>query len=651
MTVELKTILRDTNIQRAVVVDDGYDEVPLAKNLTLEAADWDNFFDDLLPEDEAMLVELYPQYHEFRADELRSNDEFVATLWQNRTTLRPEIIEPLFAGFSAGKELDRDYLKTVTDFLSECGLAIEKAGSSFEDQASKADLVIIDLFLGTQQDEDAMQRAITGLKRVIERRPDRPPVVILMSRNHRLEAKRSIFRDEVGLFESAFRVVSKTELKAQGKLQRLLTRLASHYPQSIQLASFLNAWKTGLASAADRTAKCIRTLDLPDHAQIKNLLLNEEGEPPGSYIVDVFDRVLQHEVEGESAIINAALALNQLETAAYPPLYISGSRDFQSMVFRTLFQHKERLRLVSPTASAVAFGDLLRRKDQTAPTAAAAAAAAAASKAPAFFASIGAHDVLLVITPACDLQRQKAKRCLLLRGTLIRLQRENLASKDHPTRTTVYEDNQGERHLISWDLQHVESASEEELRCLLKSADGFEIVARLRDSHALELQQKLLANLGRVGRPAPMPATFTAQVKAYLPSVDTTLLELPIPALNDHPCVMYQAQRGGSQLVFTEDACEAICQAISSMDLNQVHRNTRSLISQLQTSNELLLLEQGVGCSNLKDGQFLQIYSPKPDVSGSRTVALLRKNGDWVNGKLEQNWLAKAGVILAVTFS
>ena len=262
--------------------------------------------------------------------------------------------------------------------------------------------------------------------------------------------------------------------------------------------------------------------------------------------------------------------------------------------------------------------------------------------------------MLLVVTPACDLQRQAAKRCLLLKGTLIHLRREKIASHQYSTRTAVYEDNQGERHLISWDLKHVESSSQEELQGLLASPKGFEIVARLRDSHALELQQKLLATLGRVGLPAPMPATFTVQVNAYLPSPDAKLFELPIPALNEHPCVMYQAQRGESpscQLVFTEDACEAICQAIGNMDLDRIHERTRPLVKQLLTSEELLIFERSVDCSKLKDNTFLEIGSSQAGATGSRTIALLRKNGNWVSERLDRNWLPKAGLILAITFS
>ena len=73
-----------------------------------------------------------------------------------------------------------------------------------------------------------------------------------------------------------------------------------------------HAWETGLTGARDRTTALIRKLRLADLAQIYELLLSAEGEPTGSYLVDIFDKVLQHEIEREAPIIDAAVALNSL---------------------------------------------------------------------------------------------------------------------------------------------------------------------------------------------------------------------------------------------------------------------------------------------------------------------------------------------------
>src|SRR6185369_17579769 len=121
----------------------------------------------------------------------------------------------------------------------------------------------------------------------------------------------------------------------------------------LKLASFLSAWNYGLNKACERTSMLIRRLDLADYAQIRQLLLSAEGAPTGSYLVDVFDLVLQHEIESETPIINAAIALNSLTSETYPPPYVGGSRDLQNLVYRSLLQGRERLRLVGAEASLV----------------------------------------------------------------------------------------------------------------------------------------------------------------------------------------------------------------------------------------------------------------------------------------------------------
>ena len=277
--IDLTTVLQTANVRQAVIVDDAYDDVPVANDLSQDAAKWTQFFEDLNPADEQQLVALFPRYGELRADQLPGENEFIALLWRERAHLRAAVITPLFERYAADKAQDLGYLKNLTDCLDRTTIHYETAGRTFEEKAAGADLVIIDLFLGSAQDDEAMRIAIAGLKKVIERRPANPPLVVLMSRSGRLEAKRIEFRDHVGLFESGFRIIRKAELAEDGTLARVLARLATHYPDSLKLAAFLHAWKAGLGRACGRTADLIRTLDLPDYAQIQQLLLAEEAEP------------------------------------------------------------------------------------------------------------------------------------------------------------------------------------------------------------------------------------------------------------------------------------------------------------------------------------------------------------------------------------
>ncbi len=656
----LKAILQAGNIREVVIVDDANDIVPTAKDLAADTIKWQQFIEDIKEEDEKQLESIYPRYNELRADELPDQDEFIALLWRERTRLRQTLITPLLERYQGDKDQDLRYIKTLTDILDKEDIRHELVGRAFEQKALTADLVIIDLFMGSAQDEESYLFTINSLKRVIERRPSNPPLVLLMSRSGRLEAKRKEFRDGVGLFESGFRIIRKVELAEDGKLGRTLTRLATHYSDSLKLAVFLNAWKTGLGRACSRTADLIRTLDLPDYAQIQQLLLADEEEPTGNYLVDVFDRVLLHEIEREAGIIDAAIGLNSLSITTYPPPYVVGSKDLQALVYRSIFQNNERLRLVSHAGSPVGFGDVLRRKPaHPAPSPAQVTEPAAADAGPPPpthpLAGIGADDVVVVMTPACDLQHALTKRCLLLKGTLVPLKPENWTYKSDPIRTPVYEVTPDERYMIKWDMKDFETISHADLKAVLAAPMGFQVVARLREAQALELQQKLLSTFGRVGLLNPLPGTFAVKVEAYLPDLEKKLFKLTIPALAEHPAVTItgrKANKSAVSLVLCEDVCEAICSFIQTLDLATIHPGTRALIAELRSTGELLMLERGADITDLKDSGFKDIISSRPAIGEqpaiSRTIALVRRRGSWIEEPLNNSFVGKAGVILVV---
>jgi hypothetical protein len=646
---ELISLLRTANIRSATIIDDAFDRTPLARDLSQDGEKWGQFFEDLSGADIEIIKRMFPAYDDLRGDQLRSSDEFVAILWNSQEKLRSEIIHPLFERYKMDKSQDLAYLQTLKTNLEGYEIKLTTAGRKFNKAAAEADLIIIDLYLGSTQDDEAMRSSVDGLRTVIQQRMANPPLVVLMSRSARLEEKRKEFRDKSGLFESAFRIIRKTDLAEEGKLPRLLTRLAEHYQDSLKLATFLNAWQTGLRSACGRTADLIRTLDLADHAQIRQLLLTEEGEPPGSYLVDVFDLVLQHEIEREELIIDAAIKLNGLNSEAYPPPYVAGSPDLQALVYRSLFQNNGRLRLRNPNGSPVMFGDVLRRKP-----------APAADAPPAIvnlpFATIGPLDVFVVMTPACDLQRLAAKRVLLLKGSLVPLTPANWSYKETPIRTAVFETTLNERFQIKWDFKHIEAISNDELNHILEAPSGFQIIARLRETHARELQQKLLSNLGRVGLIAPMPATFPVTVEAYLPGTNAILFKILVSALTDNQGVCFIGRKNNEQartLVLCEDACEALCQVVQSIDLKIIHPTTQATILELRTSGELLILQNGVDYPSMTDQDFLEIVSvsaataEKPEEK--RVVGLIRRSGPWIEKPLKGKYLKMAGIVLVVS--
>jgi hypothetical protein len=604
--IELKQLLQLAAVKRTLIVDDAYDDTPIAADLIIDQDNWRQFFEDKNAEDEEQIRRIYNRYDQVRADDLQMQDDFVAALWRNRGGFRPELIGPLFRRYQEDKATDLAYLQTLVGRLQALGLECDTAGRSFAAKVVNTDLIVIDLYLGSAQNDQAVETSVRELQLALAARKPRPPLVVLMSRSSRLSEKRSDFRDRTGLFESAFRFIRKAELGEEGCLNRLLARLAGHYPESLKLARFLDAWQVGVGQASDRTAKLIRLLDIGDHAQIQQLLLNEEGAPLGSYLVDVFDQVLQHEVERDGTIIDAAIALNQFKGDDYPPPYVAGSPDLQHLVFRSVFQNSERLRLSSSVDSRVGFGDLLRRKP---------AATAPAEPAPPALnrlADVGPAGVMAVLTPACDLQRQGAKSILLLTGELMALQPATWAYTDTPIRTSIIEFPTGERFWIKWNLKHIETISHAELATLLDSPTGFSVVARLRDAYALELQQRLLSSLGRIGLTSPMPATFSVNVEVYLPGTNKKLFRLEGPGLDAIAGVCYVGRTGPKdmRLVLCEDDCEAICRALLVVDPQRVHPDARALAHQLNSTGELQhILEKG-------------LVLPSPEATGAKEITV-----------------------------
>lgn len=633
----LAELLAEKEILRALVVDDAYDPLPRAADLTIDVDEWTNFFDDLEDADAAIIRGFAPEYDDLPTTELPANNSFVAALWQNRDSLRPELINPVFARYDADMATDLAYVDALVAELQGLGLQVETAGRNFQQQAAAVDLIVIDLFLGSVQDADAIAESKSKLRQVIDLRRGRPPLVILMSRSGRLEEKREEFRDSTGLLASGFRIVRKVDLRTDGKFARLLRRLAFHRSDSARLAAFMDAWQLGISDATVRTVGLMRTLDLPDYAQIQQLLLSEEGEPTGSYIVDVFDRVLQHEIEREAAIINAAIELNEITSSEYPPPYVVGSPDLQQLVYRSLFQNAERLRLTGP-AGGVAFGDILRPVPRPGDP-----------PLPSPIADVGPGHVLAVLTPACDLQRGGAKRVLLLVGELRPLGARDWSYADDPVRTPVIELD-ATRHWIKWDLKHIDTISHEVLGASLAADGGLALVGRLRESHALELQQKMLSAMGRVGLPALMPATFAMQVQVAYPGPDRVPVALAIPALqNDGVCFVGRPGTAKMRLVLSEDAGEAVSAAIAALDVATVHPNAADALCYLQDNPGELLdaLAIGLPLPAPDATSYKQIPSPSGALIGQnlRNIGLILRNGR-EEAPIDGALVPKAGILV-----
>ena len=588
-----QSLLKDNDILAAVIVDDAYDGVPRAGDLSLAEDAWFNFFDDLNNEDRAALADLYPEFDTKTEVDLRTSDAFVATLWNRRNDLRPGLTDSLFETYKQDLANDERFLGTVEVKLADLGLTVSKAGRNFVQLAKDSDLIVIDLFLGSSQSEANMEVSIKGLKEIVEERGAEPPIIVLMSRSSQLTMNAEKFRDQTHVFASGFRMIKKSDLNRQGRLEQLLLELARHRRDSLKLTYFSKTWQAGLSDAVERTASDIRRLDLEDWTQIRDLLLTGEEVSTGSYILDVFDLVLQHEIESDQGTIEAARDLDSLQSESYPPSTVTGSKDTIALVFKTLYQHENRRRLDEGADRQVAFGDILGLVDEASPP----------------LGSVFAGEentVFLVMTPACDLQRRKARRVLLMAGTFKSLDANVVDPVSGAPRSVVLKLASDRRVCVDWKPHHLAALSYEELKSLLADGGGVRVVGRLRDVNAVSLQQQLLSNIGRVGLVSPMPLTFQVEVRVFHPNLEGELTPLLIDGHDRITGVCFVGRDSSHKVVralFDSDARFSLLHALSALEDDAIHRDSLDKIQKSRAIEVVdFLFSKGVKLDVSKTG-------------------------------------------------
>ncbi|NTG16359.1 hypothetical protein G6L05_21625 [Agrobacterium rhizogenes] len=569
----LNDLLKDRNLVSAVIIDDAYDKVPKASDLAADDEAWSTFIADI-GDDEAILVQAFPAYEHMSATDLKHSDDFVAAAWAARDKLKPALFELLFGNYENGIKSDRAFLEQLEEALTALGIKPIPSGRTLPAEAATASIIFADLFLGVGQDEHDTRLSIDIVKQLVAGREEAPPPVILMSRSDLLHDKKAAFRDDARLMGALFRVYRKQTLLEADNLSRALERLATHYRDAVRIAAFLTRYENGMKAATARLFKTARRLDLSDYGQIRDVLLAFEGQPIGSYLLDVFDSALQYEVEADLPTIEAAEKLTNIDPANYPAPHIAGSPDLQDMMARTIWHNRERLAVRSTMIDlAVGFGDVLLRKNDV----------------DAADPNADRPDAFVILTPACDLVRKDgAKRLLLLAGRASQLTHKSWSYKNAGLKTPVAILKDDTRVSLTWDSSDLRMLTHAELNSLVAADGPYYIFQRLRESHALELQQSLLAQMGRVGLSAKMPATFAVEVEVSFPAKDGVLKALDVPSLRRDGGVCYVGRHEDSsenaRLVLTEEAIDELMAAVATLSEDDVAPKSKEFLKRLKAS-------------------------------------------------------------------
>lgn len=641
----LLELLKSRGFGTALIVDDAYEEAPTAADLTMEDDAWPNFMDDLRVE-EQLIREIFPRFEAMEGPELRESDEFVDAMWRARGRLNADLWDTLFSAYERQRALDRGFLDRLKARLEAAGLQVVAVGRTVPAAAKDSDIIFADLFFGAAQRDFDVGESISRIRDLLEGRRAAPPPVVLMSSSGRLNDKKERFRDEAEMLGALFRVYQKGELLEGATVETVLERFATHHSDAVKVAAFVEAWRAGLEEATKRFMETIRRLDLSDYTNIRSVLLEAEGQPLGSYLLDVFDRVLQHEIEGHPATITAALRLNGINSETYPTPYIAGSPDLQNLVARTIWQHTERLKVSGNTAGMpVSLGDVLVRKAKLAN-----AAAEPQADVP---------DALVVLTPACDLMRPGKRRVLAVGGSLSKLDHQTWRYKTAGAVTPIVVFGDGTRMSISWDLDDQRMLTRDELGALVADAGNYVLSVRLRESNALELQQRMLSEMGRVGLLSKLPFTFPVDVSFHSVEADGALREIELPSTSREGGVCItgrDSKEDMTRLILTEPAVDEVLRAIASIDPETVHDRSRDALARLKDSASFRTqLQRGLNAPGpTVKGKLQQLKTLSAAVvkEGEEQkfdiVGLIARNPGEIQ-TLDKNMASSAGIVVIIT--
>ncbi|MEW4460012.1 hypothetical protein AB1K42_18130 [Roseibium algicola] len=570
-----KEQVRNSGINSAIIVDDGYDETPEVAELRDEGA-WDSFFDDAQGTEVERIEALFPAYNPEDREELRFNQEFINVLWQARDAIQ-DLLGGLFDNYEQKISENRPFLDAAEAALTSLGIPFETCGRDFVGSAIDVDLIVIDLFLGIQQGAPDREFTVERLKEVIRRRGDHPlPSIVLMSQVQGIDELAKDFRRDVKLHASAFRQIRKNDLQKPGRMEGLILTLATHRSDSQALAKFVETWEAKAIEAVRAAAGTLRKIDIDDLQHIRSMLLRFEGLNTSSYMLDVFDRVLQYEIESHNTVLEAAIRLDEMADDP-APLMISNDRDTYAVLEQTLFVNPKRRDHATGAEWPIAFGDILGPKPGV------------PLKRRGFFSGRG-DLVFFVASPECDLIRKDGlTTALLVAGSLkeIDMAKPGLAVTAKTTPVLVMDE--GQRFQVDWDFGDLRTINLDQARRLLHTDRGdMSIIARLREGTALGLRQQLLSNVGRVGELAPLPRSLRFRADLHLPLQEGGAQPINLPDGVEITGNVLIPRRGQFAAAIFDSNCEDDLTAVLlELDLAHVAVRSRAMFETLKEQTRI----------------------------------------------------------------
>jgi hypothetical protein len=513
-TVQLKAL----GFQKAVLIDDAFAPPEVrdmdGRSITLMNEALRDDGSRIRQLEEAFGVTLDPQFPE---QTIKFLEDFprLASLWEKRSEpawrwlrdsvfrLYEEEVDPKFQA-----------LRPILDYFAQTEVTLHRYANfdSAIDEVSDSDIVFLDFFLKDEiQAERSLARAdqLSHLiyKLLIDRQrktPFRYPLFVLFSSRPEAERLAAAFKERSTLRGCFFQFLPKSHSDSSG-LELCLDRLLPDYVRNQSLARLLDGYWLAAFRAADSVKHHVQRLEPADVGLLHAAALIAENEHFGHYLTWLISTYFATVFAADDEL--KARSQEVLETGSKVPLpgHIPPNAALSELFVAASLRDDIGDQSQYSLQYDVGLGDIFVEGgvDQSLPN---------------------PEQLLVVIDQSCDLKHAASKtRVLCLRASKVVEIRDIALAIYHPEKWPTYFlrlSVGGKRGLyrVTWNLVDAQTVEKKSLDQRL----GFARIARLQDVIALQLQERYLNNVGRIGLAVqpPLVGGYKAKLRVGKTSMD-----------------------------------------------------------------------------------------------------------------------------------
>lgn len=486
----LRDIFANSNILRAHIIDDAYDDVPASgiasgtatrfvSELEEEAYDRACAAIGLVGADEQQFIEALADLRHVQAL-FAIRDQF------------GDHAQILFGDYLTDKDNKKRDVEPLIKLLEANGIDCTPFGGNYPvENTEEPHLVFIDLRLIEDDSPISVDAAVAVCKKLRDYHQGCQPFVFLMSTLvEPLKQRREEFRLQAKLFASQFESLEKRLFTDETELAYVLARYARVLPQLRSLQKSIEDVGTAVHTAVSTVQDELRNLDLADYFVLHRNTVSIEKVGLGTYVSDLVLEYLVHEVENTSQIWEFARELDKLKPENLPRSRFAVTPAAGKIYSGTLLHAKGRLdserdRELGPSHGYFYLGDI-------------------------FFAAKELNDpvpktALVIATPACDLVRPEVlrQRTVFLCEGKVQLLSPSSVPAGHDSLPGVivpHPTDSKKQLLINWNKKKLHTWHAEQIDDFRKiEGCKWVRVGRLRPLYAVQLQHAVTADLSRIG--------------------------------------------------------------------------------------------------------------------------------------------------------